>query len=97
MSAPDIQTAAEAETSLPALLDRLERGEQITITRQGRAVARLVPAASAADRLSPQHELSEAQAAVDELFRLREQLAARGVGPFALEEIRSAIHEGRKY
>ena len=32
-----------ATTHLAALLDRVERGERITITRHGRAVADLVP------------------------------------------------------
>lgn len=36
--------AYEAKTHLPALLERVASGEQITITRHGRAVARLVPA-----------------------------------------------------
>lgn len=43
----------EAKTHLPELLQRVERGEVITITRHGREVARLVPprprAASRAD------------------------------------------------
>jgi prevent-host-death family protein len=34
----------EAKTHLSALLERVERGEEITITRHGKAVARLVPA-----------------------------------------------------
>jgi prevent-host-death family protein len=34
----------EAKTHLAALLDRVERGEEIEITRRGRIVARLVPA-----------------------------------------------------
>ncbi len=33
----------EAKTQLPRLLDEVERGETITITRHGRPVARLVP------------------------------------------------------
>lgn len=33
----------EAKTHLPRLLDEVERGEIITITRHGRPVARLVP------------------------------------------------------
>jgi prevent-host-death family protein len=36
--------AFEAKTHLSALLDRVERGEEVTITRHGRPVARLVPA-----------------------------------------------------
>ena len=33
----------EAKTNLPRLLDRVQHGELITITRHGRPVARLVP------------------------------------------------------
>jgi prevent-host-death family protein len=33
----------EARTRLSALLDRVERGEEIVITRRGRKIARLVP------------------------------------------------------
>ena len=35
--------AYEAKTHLPRLLDEVERGESITITKHGRAIARLVP------------------------------------------------------
>ena len=35
--------AYEAKTYLPALLERVARGEQIIITKHGRPVARLVP------------------------------------------------------
>ena len=37
--------AFEAKTHLSALLDRVARGEEIVITKHGRPVARLVPAA----------------------------------------------------
>lgn len=33
----------EAKTHLPDLLSRVTRGEQVTITRHGKAIARLVP------------------------------------------------------
>jgi prevent-host-death family protein len=39
--------AYEAKTHLPRLLDDVERGETITITKHGREVARLVPAVPA--------------------------------------------------
>ena len=42
--------AYEAKTKLSALLDRVEAGERITITRYGRAVAVLGPPAGAADQ-----------------------------------------------
>ena len=38
--------AFEAKTHLSALLDKVEAGEEVTITRHGRAIARLVPAMS---------------------------------------------------
>ena len=33
----------EAKTHLPRLLDEVERGETVTITRHGRPVAKIVP------------------------------------------------------
>ncbi len=35
--------ASEAKTHLAALLDEVERGETLVITRHGKAVARLMP------------------------------------------------------
>ena len=35
--------ASEAKTHLPQILDQVERGETVIITRHGRAIARLVP------------------------------------------------------
>ncbi len=39
--------AYEAKTHLPRLLDEVEKGERITITKHGRPVAILMPAGSA--------------------------------------------------
>jgi prevent-host-death family protein len=39
--------AFEAKTHFSALLERVGRGEEITITRHGKAIARLIPAAGA--------------------------------------------------
>jgi prevent-host-death family protein len=64
--------AFEAKNKLAALLDRVERGEEIVITRHGRAVARLVPAAGKIDR-------SQAQAAAD---RIRERARKLKAGAF---------------
>ena len=36
----------EARNSLSALIEQVEKGEEITITRHGKPVARLVPATS---------------------------------------------------
>lgn len=37
-------TATEAKAKLPSLLDEVELGEEILITRDGKTVAKLVPA-----------------------------------------------------
>jgi len=55
--------AFEAKNTLGTLLDRVERGEEIIITRHGKAVARLVPNDLRIDR-------AQAQAALD---RIRER------------------------
>lgn len=62
--------AYEAKTHLAALLDRVEKGEQITITRHGRAVATLGPPPGAHDR-----PVGEAIAAILEVR------AGRRLGP----------------
>jgi prevent-host-death family protein len=49
--------AYEAKTHLPALLDRVERGETIVITRHGRAVAELRPTGDRA-RVTVQEAIS---------------------------------------
>jgi prevent-host-death family protein len=40
---PDEVGVYEAKTRLTSLLDRVENGEQFTITKHGRPIARLVP------------------------------------------------------
>jgi prevent-host-death family protein len=42
--------AFEAETHLGELLDKVERGESVTITRHGKPVAQLVPPPPPADK-----------------------------------------------
>jgi prevent-host-death family protein len=58
--------ASEARNKLSALLDRVEAGEEVVITRRGRPVARLVSAIAVHDRV-------EAKRAADALLA-----AARG-------------------
>lgn len=55
--------AFEAKNTLGTLLDRVEQGEEIVITRHGKAVARLVPNTRRVDQ-------GQAQAAFD---RIRER------------------------
>lgn len=88
----DTVGAYEAKTHLAALLDRVEKGETLTITRNGRPVAQLVPAGG------PRPMPDDAAAALVERFRrLRETLREAGVRPFTAEELVNLVHAGRKY
>jgi prevent-host-death family protein len=49
----------EAEMHLPQLLDRVEHGEIILITRHGKPVARLVPATAAEARPDVRQAVAE--------------------------------------
>ena len=76
----------EAKTHLSRLLDRVQAGEEIVITRHGRPVARLVPVESPEEK---RERMRQAWA------RLRE--TARKVGLDATpEELREWISEGRR-
>jgi prevent-host-death family protein len=79
--------AYDAKTRLSELLDRVEKGEQIVITRHGKPVARLVPEGG--------HDRAAARAAVARLFALGERLARQGVN-LTDEEIRALRDEGRR-
>jgi prevent-host-death family protein len=76
--------SSEAKTHFSDLLDEVERGETIVITRHGRPIARLVPEA---DR--QQERVEKALKAIKELRKSMPRLT--------LEEILSARHEGHKY
>ena len=73
--------ALEAKNKLSALLDRVEHGEEIVITRHGKAVARLVPDNGGIDR-------SQAHAAIQ---RIRARVAQVKAGPFDWEVLKAAL------
>ena len=75
--------ASEAKVHLPQLLDDVERGETLIITRHGRRIARIMPEV---DRR--QEEMDKALAAIQE-YRKR-------TGRITMEELLSARDEGRK-
>lgn len=79
----DIQ-ASEAKTHLPEILDAVERGETVRITRHGRPIARLVPEAR-----RRQDEIDEAIANIRKL--------RRRTGSVTREEILAFRHAGHKY
>jgi prevent-host-death family protein len=71
--------AFEAKNKLSALLDRVEQGEEIIITRHGRPVARLVPNTGGVDR-------SAAEAAWQ---RMRDRAKQAGFGKFDWETLKA--------
>jgi prevent-host-death family protein len=77
--------ASEAKTHFAHLLQRVERGEEITITRRGRAVARLVPAVAE----------PEPEAALATFRRLRERGRRSGLARFDWAEWRAYRDQGR--
>jgi prevent-host-death family protein len=81
--------AFEAKTQFAKLLERAERGEEITITRRGRPVARLVP-------VGPGHDVIAARAAADRVRALARELRAAGVSPLRWDEWKSFRDEGRR-
>ena len=76
----------EAKNKLSALVDRVEKGEEITITRRGTPVAKLVP-------LNPGFDRAKARAAVQGLLELRAKLKGP---PLTWEEIKAMRDEGRR-
>ena len=74
--------ANEAKTHLPSLLDRVARGESLTITRHGKPVARLVPVAG-------NRTLAEQAAA-----RIEER--RRHLGGVPLADLVTSVHEGHR-
>jgi prevent-host-death family protein len=80
--------AFDAKTKLSELLDRVEKGDVITITRHGVPIARLEPYVPVADA-------KRAQRSLDALSALREEFVASGPG-MTLHDIRDAIEDGRR-
>lgn len=74
--------ASEAKTHFLRILDQVERGETVVITRHGRPVA----------RITPQIEIDKerVQRASENIRELRKR-----IGKMSLEEILSARDEGR--
>jgi prevent-host-death family protein len=84
--------ANEARTHLSTLLDRVEKGERIVITRHGRAVAELIPVGNRNEK--------NVRRAIAELHSFRDELARRGVKMRDLlrkgESVRDLAHKGHR-
>jgi prevent-host-death family protein len=72
----------EAKTHLPQLLDRVAKGESITITKHGKPIARLVPV-----KEKPTVDLQQV---------LAETRAFRRAHPRGEPSIKELINEGRR-
>ena len=77
--------AFEAKTKLSALLDRVEAGEEVVITRHGKPVARLVAEAKPVRRYTGEELLT----------RMKERRKGSSLPPGMT--IKDLINEGRKY
>jgi len=75
----------EAKNKLGQLLDLVEQGEVVVITRHGKEVARLVPA-------RPFRSREQARAAIQ---RIRDRAEQLKLGPFNWLEWKSYRDEGR--
>ena len=77
--------AFEAKNTLGTLLDRVEEGEEIVITRHGKPVARLVPNAGNIDR-------SQAEAAAE---RIRARVRSVMIGGLNWNDLKADRDAGR--
>ena len=84
---PIIVGSFEAKTKLAELLDKVEAGETVTITRRGKEVARLVG-------IRPEDERERMRALIEEIKRTR---VGRDRGAKPGTSIAELIRAGRKY
>jgi prevent-host-death family protein len=80
----------EGEPSLSSLLEEVEKGSEVVITRRGQPVARLVRAQEFQGKLTPEQLAKRRQA----IAELREMARKRGLR-IPHEEIKSWTEEGR--
>jgi prevent-host-death family protein len=78
--------AFEAKTKLSELLDLVERGEEVVITRRGQPIARLVGMAA-------RDESARVSALVENIRETRAQLGATGI---SIADLVSWKAEGRR-
>jgi prevent-host-death family protein len=78
--------AFEAKNKLGQLLDLVEGGEEVLITRPGKQVARLVPA----------HPVVQREAARAAIQRIRTRAERRKLGRFDWSEWKTYRDEGRR-
>jgi prevent-host-death family protein len=75
--------AYDAKTHFSELLEKVEAGEEFTITKHGTPVARLVP-------VKKNHTRQERQTAIQNIVKLRENQSLGGL------KVRDLMREGRR-
>jgi prevent-host-death family protein len=78
--------SSDAKTHLLRLLDDVERGETIVITRHGRPIARLTPEVD--------NRREEVRRAIEEMKTFRASLPKAGL---TVDDILEMRHEGHRY
>lgn len=79
-------TAFDAKTHFGALLDRVQSGEEVVITRRGQVVARVIPEGL--------DDVDDRQDLVTAIRASREEIRESNNGSFDMREL---IDEGRRY
>jgi prevent-host-death family protein len=78
--------ASEAKTHFLRILDKVEKGESVTVSRHGKAIARIVPIPPSEDER--RERIERAMANIREIRKRTK--------PVSIEEILSARDEGRR-
>ncbi len=83
---------AEAQSTLTALLQQVQSGQEVVITSEGNPIARLIPATEAPVEFTDVQR-AEARAAIE---RIRERAKTLPKVPFDWEEIKADRDFGRR-
>ena len=75
----------EAKTKLSELLDRVERGEEVVITRRGKEIARIVPSGA---RLAIRKK-----ATVEDLLAIADRFSSKIKGKFSSADIDDILYD----
>jgi prevent-host-death family protein len=87
----------DAKNRLSELVDRAERGEEVVITRRGKAVAKLVPAGELSkEQRSRQAAVRIRKRALQAAQDIRNLAQEMNLGPFDWDEWKKYRDAGRK-
>jgi prevent-host-death family protein len=91
-----VMTVSEARAALPEVLNRVEAGEQVTITRHGRAVA-VVVRPDVMWRLSPADDLTAQAEQLQHIIKMagEREMPSGGVSVEYAEQLVADIRAGR--